>query len=322
MPIIILSAKAAEMDKVAGLELGAEDYVAKPSVWPSFWPAFAARFDGTRPASAGEEGAHLVGDVEVDVAAARSGGRKAGRRHGDGVRRPHGRRRRRGGALSRGYLRRVWGQNHHGRPGPSTTSSAASCKLETDPQEPCHPRYAAWATLRPRSALRRKTPWITTFSDSTSPRLRPPTANGPLRVSSMATGPGSCRATELLLKPSPCSRPSTALDALAAQGERLRHSVLRECWCSAATGRAVRRLRRGSGGYVAWLRGRPREDRMRPSLFGRVFRQNTIVATATGVGADHHDPTCDEIGRAFGELAYSRLSQLASLAQRARSFGA
>src|SRR5437899_13025882 len=30
MPIIILSAKTGEMDKVAGLELGAEDYVAKP----------------------------------------------------------------------------------------------------------------------------------------------------------------------------------------------------------------------------------------------------------------------------------------------------
>jgi two-component system, OmpR family, alkaline phosphatase synthesis response regulator PhoP len=30
MPIIILSAKSGEMDKVAGLELGAEDYVAKP----------------------------------------------------------------------------------------------------------------------------------------------------------------------------------------------------------------------------------------------------------------------------------------------------
>jgi DNA-binding response OmpR family regulator len=30
MPIIMLSARTAEMDKVAGLELGAEDYVAKP----------------------------------------------------------------------------------------------------------------------------------------------------------------------------------------------------------------------------------------------------------------------------------------------------
>ena len=30
MPIIILSARSGEMDKVAGLELGAEDYVAKP----------------------------------------------------------------------------------------------------------------------------------------------------------------------------------------------------------------------------------------------------------------------------------------------------
>src|SRR5262245_61826312 len=30
MPIIVLSARTAEMDKVAGLELGAEDYVAKP----------------------------------------------------------------------------------------------------------------------------------------------------------------------------------------------------------------------------------------------------------------------------------------------------
>jgi DNA-binding response OmpR family regulator len=30
MPIIILSARTGEMDKVTGLELGAEDYVAKP----------------------------------------------------------------------------------------------------------------------------------------------------------------------------------------------------------------------------------------------------------------------------------------------------
>ena len=30
MPVIILSARTAEMDKVTGLELGAEDYVAKP----------------------------------------------------------------------------------------------------------------------------------------------------------------------------------------------------------------------------------------------------------------------------------------------------
>ena len=30
MPIIMLSARTAEMDKVTGLELGAEDYVAKP----------------------------------------------------------------------------------------------------------------------------------------------------------------------------------------------------------------------------------------------------------------------------------------------------
>ena len=30
MPIIMLSARTGEMDKVTGLELGAEDYVAKP----------------------------------------------------------------------------------------------------------------------------------------------------------------------------------------------------------------------------------------------------------------------------------------------------
>src|SRR5690606_33501646 len=30
MPIIVLSARGAEMDKVVGLELGAEDYVTKP----------------------------------------------------------------------------------------------------------------------------------------------------------------------------------------------------------------------------------------------------------------------------------------------------
>ena len=35
VPILMLTAKDAEIDKVVGLEVGADDYVTKPSAWPS-----------------------------------------------------------------------------------------------------------------------------------------------------------------------------------------------------------------------------------------------------------------------------------------------
>lgn len=144
VPIIILSAKAAEMDKVAGLELGAEDYVAKPFSLAEL----LARVRGALRRGVGarsvvppapERKVIAFGDVEVDDAA------RVIRRAGDivdvtatefdvlmclvGER---------GRALSRDNIfRRVWGPNHHGTPRTvDNFIQQLRAKLEVDPQEP------------------------------------------------------------------------------------------------------------------------------------------------------------------------------------------
>jgi DNA-binding response OmpR family regulator len=65
MPIIMLSARGAEMDKVMGLELGAEDYVTKPF---SLAELLARVKAALRRDALGRPGAtlHRFGDVEVD----------------------------------------------------------------------------------------------------------------------------------------------------------------------------------------------------------------------------------------------------------------
>src|SRR3954454_23211556 len=69
MPIIILSAKSNEMDKVAGLELGAEDYVAKPfSLAELLARVRAALRRGNAPAPEKRPGI-VFGDAEIAVAA-------------------------------------------------------------------------------------------------------------------------------------------------------------------------------------------------------------------------------------------------------------
>ena len=143
VPIIILSAKAAEMDKVAGLELGAEDYVAKPFSLAEL----LARVRGAlrRGANAHDRAAAqararvMFGQVEIDVAA------RTIRRRGETVDITATEFdvllclvNERGRALSREEIfRRVWGPNHHGTPRTvDNFIQQLRAKLEDDPQEP------------------------------------------------------------------------------------------------------------------------------------------------------------------------------------------
>ncbi len=139
MPIIILSAKSGEMDKVAGLELGAEDYVAKPfSLAELLARVRAALRRGQVPSSRAKI---LVGDLEVDVA-----GRTV-TRHGQPIDMTATEfdvlvclMNERGNVLSRDDIfRRVWGPNHHGTPRTvDNFIQQLRAKLEPDAQEPVY----------------------------------------------------------------------------------------------------------------------------------------------------------------------------------------
>ncbi len=143
MPIIILSARSGEMDKVAGLELGAEDYVAKPfSLAELLARVRAALRRGPRAVEApAGSSVHTFGDVRIDVAA-RTVTRKGG---------PVDMTatefdvllclvEARGVALSReAIFSHVWGPNHHGTPRTiDNFIQQLRAKLEPDPQKPRH----------------------------------------------------------------------------------------------------------------------------------------------------------------------------------------
>jgi two-component system alkaline phosphatase synthesis response regulator PhoP len=72
-PILVLSAKGQEADKVAGLDLGADDYVVKPFSLPELLARIAAALRRRR--ARGETGAgrnvRRFGNAEVDLAARR-----------------------------------------------------------------------------------------------------------------------------------------------------------------------------------------------------------------------------------------------------------
>ena len=143
MPIIILSAKSAEMDKVAGLELGAEDYVAKPFSLAELLARVRGALRRGATASASQGGPPRArigfGDVEIDVAARTI--RRAGAivevtaTEFDVLMCLVAERRT---ALSRDDIfRRVWGPNHHGSPRTvDNFIQQLRAKLEADPQEP------------------------------------------------------------------------------------------------------------------------------------------------------------------------------------------
>jgi DNA-binding response OmpR family regulator len=141
MPIIILSAKTGEMDKVAGLELGAEDYVAKPFSLAELLARVRAALRRATTAPRARRERIPFGDVEVDVEA------REVRRAGEVVEMTAtefdvlvcllaGR----GRVLSREEVfRSVWGPNHHGTPRTvDNFIQQLRAKLEADPQEPAH----------------------------------------------------------------------------------------------------------------------------------------------------------------------------------------
>ena len=139
MPIIILSARTGEMEKVTGLELGAEDYVAKPfSLAELLARIRAALRRGPRPAEA-PRALYVFGDVRVDVAA------RTVSRAGAPVEMTATELdvllcliEARGAVLTReAIFSRVWGPNHHGTPRTiDNFIQQLRAKLEPDPQKP------------------------------------------------------------------------------------------------------------------------------------------------------------------------------------------
>jgi two-component system, OmpR family, alkaline phosphatase synthesis response regulator PhoP len=145
-PVLMLSAKSAEADKVMGLELGAEDYITKPfgiaEVLARIKVALRRRLrpPPARPVTASAP-AFVFGDVELD--AERREVRRAGQLvemtatefdilktlvQADGA------------VLSRGEIfKRVWGPNHHGTPRTIDNFVAQlRHKLEPDSERPQH----------------------------------------------------------------------------------------------------------------------------------------------------------------------------------------
>ncbi len=142
MPIIVLSARTGEMEKVTGLELGAEDYVAKPfSLAELLARVRAALRRGPRAVESPHRAVHTFGGVRIDVAA------RTVTRSGAAVEITATEPdvllcliEARGVALSRDAIfSRVWGPNHHGTPRTiDNFIQQLRAKLEADPQRPRH----------------------------------------------------------------------------------------------------------------------------------------------------------------------------------------
>jgi DNA-binding response OmpR family regulator len=142
MPIIVLSARTGEMDKVTGLELGAEDYVAKPFSLAELLARVRAALRRGAPIATREPKkptAIVFGDVRVDHAA------RSVTRGGAAVDMTATEFdvlmclvESKGSVVTRDEIfKRVWGPNHHGTPRTiDNFVQQLRAKLEADPQEP------------------------------------------------------------------------------------------------------------------------------------------------------------------------------------------
>ena len=69
VPILMLTAKSEEIDKIVGLEIGADDYMTKPFSMRELLARLGAmlrRADMSRPQPAGETESLKIGDLEID----------------------------------------------------------------------------------------------------------------------------------------------------------------------------------------------------------------------------------------------------------------
>ncbi len=136
-PVILLSARTEDIDKVTGLELGAEDYVCKPFSLAELLARIRAAL--RRSGGEGPRPVLTFGDLKIDFAA------RSIARGGQPVEMTATEFdvlaclvRERGRALSRDEIfRRVWGPNHHGTPRTiDNFLQQLRAKLEDDPQNP------------------------------------------------------------------------------------------------------------------------------------------------------------------------------------------
>ena len=141
VPIIMLSARGAEMDKVMGLELGAEDYITKPFSLAELFARVKAVLRRDRIARPSSEGLVRAGELEINSAT------RQVKRNDEPVLLTatefevlwclvHAS----GRVLTREQiLARVWGPGHHGTPRTIDNFLAQlRSKLEVDPAEPRH----------------------------------------------------------------------------------------------------------------------------------------------------------------------------------------
>jgi len=137
-PILLVSARSAEMDKVMGLDLGADDYIAKPFSVAEFLARVRAAFRRHAQHAPASDRWHM-GDVEVDPE------RHTVKRQGCEVELTAKEfevlqllKNARGRVLSRqSIFDHVWGDSHHGtlRTIDNFVSQLRS-KLEADPAQP------------------------------------------------------------------------------------------------------------------------------------------------------------------------------------------
>jgi DNA-binding response OmpR family regulator len=67
LPIIMLTARGQEIDKVLGLKLGADDYVTKPFSFMELMARVEAVLRRSQPGGGGSSAVHEFGDVTVDI---------------------------------------------------------------------------------------------------------------------------------------------------------------------------------------------------------------------------------------------------------------